>query len=71
MQDSRKQFTKNNTSVEFIATTDFFIKNRITEEQIYSIHFAHLSVDDIHTKNQCEWMKLAIYGCLPVSVNAG
>lgn len=53
MQDSRKQFTKNNTSVEFIATTDFFIKNRITEEQIYSIHFAHLSVDDIHTKNQC------------------
>lgn len=53
MQGLTKQFTKNNTSVEFIATTDFFIKNRITEEQIYSIHFAHLSVDDIHTKNQC------------------
>jgi hypothetical protein len=53
MQDPRKLFTKDNHSVEFIATTDFFIKNRITEEQIYSIHFAHLSVDDIHTKNKC------------------
>lgn len=52
-QTSNKKFIKRGQEIEFLATTDFFIKNRITDQQIYTIHFAHLSVDDIHTKNQC------------------
>lgn len=51
-----KIFKKNATSVatEFVASSDFFINQFATNEQLHSFHYGILDLDVIHTINNCK-----------------
>ena len=51
-----KRFKKNATAVatEFVASSDFFINQFATNEQLQSFHYGILDLDVIHTINNCK-----------------
>ena len=42
------------TDIEFIATSEYFIKQQISREQLRTIHYSLLDYDIVHSLNNCK-----------------